>query len=119
MEVDRVARAPRFFALAFLLVLTASLRSVSVVCGGFIGVADDGGLLREFGMVDDRRIPVKVLCGTPRDNLVHRRVQRAFQPQKLGVYFQTSRMGQRTNSQKRFPPISKRNSPDTVAGRSV
>ena len=33
MEVERAASAPRFFALAFGLVLTASLRSVGVVWG--------------------------------------------------------------------------------------
>ena len=54
MEVDKAAIAPRFFALAFLLVLTASLRSVGTGCGRFIGVADGGGFLRELGMVDDR-----------------------------------------------------------------
>lgn len=54
MEVDRAASAPGFFALAFWLVLTAPLRSVGMVCGRFIGVADDGGLFRELGMVEDR-----------------------------------------------------------------
>ena len=55
MEADKVSNAPRLLALAFGLVLTALLRSVGVVCGGFIGVADDRGLLGELDMAGDHR----------------------------------------------------------------
>lgn len=53
MEVDKAASVPRFLALAFGSVPTTSLRSVGVVCGGFIGVVDDGGFIWELGMAED------------------------------------------------------------------
>ena len=59
MEVDKAASAPGFLALAFGLVLTAFLCSAGVVCGGFTGVADDGGLFWELGMAGDRMAGIR------------------------------------------------------------
>ena len=65
IEVDKAASAPRFLALAFGLALTASLRSVGVVCGGFIGVGDDEGLFRELGMAGERMVEVRLTRDLP------------------------------------------------------
>ena len=54
MEADKAARARGFLVLASGLVSTPFLRLKGVVCWGFIGVADEGSLFREWDMAGDR-----------------------------------------------------------------